>query len=81
MSQEVEWFRWIRVGDRLSVVRRIVDVFEKGVSLDPKAVWIVAEAEITNQRGEKVCVIRNTLLTHRESAEQAAAGDGRRAGE
>jgi acyl dehydratase len=70
MSQEVEWSARIKVGDHLSVRRRIADVFQKAVSLDPEAVWIVAEAIITNQREERVCVIRNTMLTHRTPEEQ-----------
>jgi len=73
MSQEVEWFGRIKVGDHLSVRRRIVDVYQKAISLDPEAVWIVAEAIITNQRHETVCVIRNTLLTHRTPEEVVAA--------
>lgn len=72
MSQEVEWFASIKVGDQLSVRRRVADVYEKPVSLDPQAVWIVAEAIITNQRDEKVCIIRNTLLTHRTPEEMGA---------
>jgi len=70
MSQEVEWSARIKVGDHLSVRRRIADVFQKAVSLDPEAVWIVAEATVTNQRDETVCVIRNTMLTHRTPEEQ-----------
>jgi acyl dehydratase len=73
MKQETEWYQRIRVGDHLSVRRRVADVYQKAVSLDPEAVWIVAEAIITNQRDEKVCVIRNTLLTHRTPEEVAAA--------
>ena len=73
MSQEVEWSARIKVGDHLSVRRRVADIFQKGISIDPEAVWIVAEAEITNQRGEVTCVIRNTLLTHRTPEEVAAA--------
>jgi len=73
MNQEVEWFRRIKVGDHLSVRRRVADVYQKGISIDPEAVWIVAEAFITNQRDETVCVIRNTLLTHRTPDEVAAA--------
>ena len=73
MSQEVEWSAHIKVGDQLSVVRRIADVFQKGITIDPEAVWIVAEAIITNQRDEVVCVVRNTLLTHRTPDEVAAA--------
>jgi acyl dehydratase len=75
MVQEVEWFTRIKVGDHLSVVRRIADVYQKGISLDQEAVWIVAEAEITNQHDERVCLIRNTLLTHRTPEEVAAAGE------
>jgi hypothetical protein len=73
MSQEVEWSSRIKVGDHLSVTRRVADVFQKAISIDPEAVWIVAEAVITNQRDELVCVIRNTLLTHRTPEEMAAA--------
>jgi len=43
-------------------------------TIDPEAVWIVAEAIITNQHDETVCVIRNTLLTHRTPEEVAASG-------
>ena len=73
MNQEVEWFARIKVGDHLSVRRRVVDIYQKGISIDPEAVWIVAEAVITNQRDETVCVIRNTLLFHRTPEEVAAA--------
>ena len=73
MSQEVEWTARIRVGDHLSVTRRVADVFQKGITIDSEAVWIVAEAVITNQRDEQVCMIRNTLLTHRTPEEVAAA--------
>jgi len=75
MSQEVEWSARIKVGDHLSVRRRIADVFQKAVSLDPEAVWIVAEAVITNRHGEEVCVIRNTLLTHRTAEEQGRGNE------
>jgi acyl dehydratase len=73
MSQEVEWSARIRVGDHLSVVRRIADVFQKGISIDPAAVWVVSDVIITNQREETVCTIRNTFLTHRTPEEVAAA--------
>jgi acyl dehydratase len=73
MSQEVEWSARIKVGDQLSVVRRVADVYQKGITIDPEAVWIVAEAIISNQRDETVCVIRNTLLTHRTPDEVNSA--------
>ena len=73
MNQEVEWFARIKVGDHLSVRRRVADIYQKGISIDPEAVWIVAEAIITNKRGETVCAVRNTLLFHRTPEEVAAA--------
>ncbi len=73
MSQEVEWFDVIRVGDHLSVRRRIVDVFQKPIGIDPEAVWVVSELVISNQRDEVVCIIRNTHLFHRTPEEVAAA--------
>ncbi len=73
MAQDVEWFQRVKVGDHLSVQRRVADVYQKPISIDPLAVWIVAELVVTNQREETVCVIRNTLLTHRTPGEVAAA--------
>ncbi len=78
MSQEVEWSTRIKAGDHLSVRRRIADVYQKAVSLDAEAVWIVAEATISNQRDETVCVIRNTMLTHRTPDEQEQATGNKR---
>ena len=75
MSQEVEWSARIKVGDHVSVRRRVADIFQKGISIDREAVWIVAEAIIANQRGQTVCAIRNTLLTHRTPEEVAAAAE------
>ena len=72
MSQDIEWFERIKIGDHLSVVRRIVDVYQKGIQIDPEAVWIVSDVDITNQRDELVCRIRNTFLTHRTPAEVAS---------
>ena len=73
LSQEVEWFAPIKVGDHLSVKRRIVDIYQKPISLDPEAVWIVSEAIITNQQDDTVCIVRNTLVIHRTPGEVAAS--------
>ncbi|HXG36044.1 MAG TPA: MaoC family dehydratase N-terminal domain-containing protein [Dehalococcoidia bacterium] len=73
MGQEVEWFDVIRVGDHLSVVRRIIDVYQKAISIDPEAVWVVTESVISNQRDQVICSVRNTLLFHRTPEEVAAA--------
>ena len=68
LNQTMEFFKPVRVGDRLSTQLAIVDVYEKGVRIDPKAVWIIFEYRMTNQ----VALVRNTLLTHRSADEVAA---------
>lgn len=72
LNQTMEFFAPIRVGDQVSGQTRIADVYEKGIRLDPKAVWIVMETTMTNQNGERVALVRNTLLTHRPPEEVAA---------
>ena len=72
LNQQMEFFRPVRVGDRLSRQMVIVDVYQKPIRLDPKAVWTAVETRITNQDGELVATIRNTLLVHREPEEVAA---------
>jgi acyl dehydratase len=72
LNQTMEFFKPVKVGDRLSSQMVIADVYEKGIRLDPKSVWIVMETRITNQDGEVVATIRNTLLTHRAPEEVAA---------
>lgn len=71
MDVSYEFFAPVRVGNRLSAVRRIADVFVKPIKLDPVAVWIVTETEIRNEEGQRVCLQRFTTLVHR-SPEQVA---------
>jgi acyl dehydratase len=75
LNQEMEFLKPVRVGDRLSRQTVVVDVYEKPIRLDPKAVWTVIETRITNQNGELVGTIRNTLLSHR-TPEEVAADNG-----
>ena len=72
MNQTMEFFKPIKVGDRISSQMEIADVYEKGIRLDPRAVWIVTETRMTNQDGELVAIVLNTLLTHRTPEEVAA---------
>ncbi|MEE8421694.1 MAG: MaoC family dehydratase N-terminal domain-containing protein [Dehalococcoidia bacterium] len=67
-----EFLKPVRVGDRLSRQTEVVDIYEKAIRLDPKAVWTVTETNIYNQDGELVAVGRNTLLRHRTPEEVAA---------
>jgi acyl dehydratase len=75
LNQTMEFLRPVKVGDRLSSQMEIVDVIEKPIRLDPKAIWITFETRITNQHGEVVATVRNTLLTHRTPEEVAADRD------
>jgi acyl dehydratase len=59
-------------GDRASSQVVIVDVMEKPIRLDPRAVWITIETQLTNQSDDLVATIRNTVLFHREPEEVAA---------
>jgi acyl dehydratase len=72
LNQQMEFLHPVRVGDRLSRQMVIVDIYQKPIRLDPKAVWITIETRITNQDGELVAAIRNTLLRHREPEQVAA---------
>ncbi len=74
LSQTLEYFAPVRIGDRLASETRIADVLEKAIRLDPKAVCIVMETHVTNQDGTLVARTRNMLLTHRTPGEVAADG-------
>jgi len=66
---EWEFFRPVRVGDRISCKERLADVYIKPVRLDPKAFWIVLERIFSNQGGEVVAISRNTMVRHRTPKE------------
>jgi acyl dehydratase len=72
LNQQMEFFKPVQVGDRLSSQVVVADVIEKAIRLDPKAVWITLETRLTNQDGDLVAAVRNTLLIHREPEEVAA---------
>ena len=73
MNHEFEWFRTVKVGDRLSVSHRVVSVDVKPTRLDPLSVWIKTETRIVDGRGETVALRWNQILIHR-TAEQVKAG-------
>lgn len=75
LATEWEFLRPVKVGDHLSVSRRIADVFIKPIRLDPSAFWVVTETIYRNQRGEVVAIMRNTGLRHRTPEEVKTAGD------
>jgi acyl dehydratase len=72
MNIDWEYLIPVKIGDQLSSQRELIDIFEKPIKLDPKAVWLVTETRITNQNDDIVAIGRNTLLTHR-TPEQVSA--------
>lgn len=57
-EQEYEWRRPVRVGDVLSAIPRLADVYAKGPNE-----FLVIESEIRDESGETVVVARTTLLS------------------
>jgi acyl dehydratase len=57
-EQEFEWRRPVVVGDSLTAVPRIADIYAKGPNE-----FLVIEAEIRDASGETVAVSRTTLLS------------------
>jgi acyl dehydratase len=57
-EQEYDWRRPVRVGDVLSAVPRIADIYSRGPNE-----FLVIESEILDASGETVVVARSTLLS------------------
>jgi acyl dehydratase len=57
-EQEYEWRRPVRVGDVLSAVPKIADIYSRGPNE-----FLVIESEIADASGETVVVARSTLLS------------------
>lgn len=57
-EQEFEWRRPVQVGDVLTAVPRIADIYAKGPNE-----FLVIEAEVKDATGETVAVSRTTLLS------------------
>jgi len=74
MSQNLEFLKPVRVGDRLSSKEKIVDIYQKSIRLDPEAIWVLTETTIRNQNEEVVCIISNLILSHRTPEEIQSEG-------
>ncbi|HEV8439226.1 MAG TPA: MaoC family dehydratase N-terminal domain-containing protein [Methylomirabilota bacterium] len=73
LSQEFEWRRPVRVGDRLGCRHKVVALRQRGTKLDPLSVWVRTETTIVNRREEVVAIRWNQILVHR-TPEEIAAG-------
>lgn len=70
-EQEFELLKPILVGDVLTGVARVADVYEKEGGRGGRMTFLVMETEYTNQAGEKVAVARSTLIETGETAKAA----------
>ena len=61
-EQEFEFFKPILVGDTLTGVTKIADLYEKEGGRGGKMNFMLTETEYTNQKGEKVAISRTTLI-------------------
>ena len=75
LSTDWEFFKPIKVGERISAKNRFTDIYLKGIRLDPKARWMVMDNIYLNQDGEEVALARMTALAIRSPEEVKAAGD------
>ena len=60
-GKECQFFAPIRPGDTITGVDRIAEVYEK-TGRSGNMIFIIRESELTNQHGEKVAVIRQSLI-------------------
>ena len=61
-EQELEFLQPIRVGDVLTAVTQIKDMYEKPGKRGGTMTFLVNETEFTNQRGEVVARLRNVTI-------------------
>lgn len=73
LGHEFEWFRIVRVGERLGSRHRVVGIELRPTRLDPLSVWIRTGTTIVDA-GERVVAERlNQIMVHR-AAEDVARG-------
>jgi len=61
-EQEFEFFKPILVGDTLTGVARVADIYEKEGGRGGKMTFLAVETTYTNQRNEKVALARFVLV-------------------
>jgi len=61
-EQEFEFFKPVLVGDVLTGVAKVADVFEKEGGRGGKMTFVAVETEYKNQKGEKVALARSVVI-------------------
>ncbi len=61
-EQEFEYFKPIYVGDTLTAVTKVANIFEKTGGRGGTMKFVVMDTDFTNQKGEKVAVAHFTVI-------------------
>jgi len=61
-EQEFEYFKPIYVGDTLTAVTKVANIFEKQGGRGGTMTFVVMDTDFTNQKGEKVAVAHFTVI-------------------
>lgn len=77
LGHEFEWFRTVRVGERLGARHRVLGIEARATRLDPLSVWIRTETTIVDEAGDVVARRLNQIMVHRPAAAGRAADAGR----
>lgn len=61
-EQEFEYFKPIYVGDTLTAITKVANIFEKKGGRGGTMTFVVMDTDFTNQNGEKVAVAHFTVI-------------------
>jgi len=73
LGHEFEWFRTVRVGDRLGAFHRVVSIEQRATRLDPASVWIRTKTTVVDGERRVVAERVNQIMVH-QSVEEIARG-------
>jgi len=60
-GNEIEFFKYMRIGEKTSSVTKVVDILEKEGRSGPM-VFIISETEVRNDKGELLLISRSTSI-------------------
>lgn len=69
LNQELEWFRTVRVGERLGARHRVLSIEQRPTRLDARSVWIRTETTVVDATGAPVARRLNQIMVHRAADE------------
>jgi hypothetical protein len=72
LGSDLEFFKVVRVGDRLGFKNRVADVYIKPIRIDPEAFWVATDTVYLNQDQEVVAVNHGLRIRHRDPDQIAA---------